>query len=146
MVVQKFIYLCQIFEIWRFIFECWHNIFEFWTKIEKSSRFEDHKWVGWVPRGVVKKYSHPFALRFPHTQRVCGYHTLISNFLCGILYHTLILQGRLIASFFVWRFCSCSGLLVRIPGLFCVRGILRIFIEGKLSNLSALLVLSPVNM
>ena len=52
---------------------------------------------------------------------------------------SLILQGRLIAPFFVWRVCSCSGLLVRIPGLFCVRGVLRILIERKLSNLSALL-------
>jgi len=57
-----------------------------------------------------------------------------------------ILQGRLIAPFFVRRFCSCSGLLLRIPRPFCVRGVLRIFIERKLSNFSALLVLSPVNM
>jgi len=56
-------------------------------------------------------------------------------------------QGlRLIVPFFVWRFCSCSGLSVRIPGLFCVKGVLRIFIERKLSNLSAFLDLSPVNM
>jgi len=47
-----------------------------------------------------------------------------------------ILQGRLIAPFFVCWFCSCSGLLVQIPGLFCVRGVLRIFIERKLSNVS----------
>ena len=50
----------------------------------------------------------------------------------------LILQGRLIAPFCVWRFCCCAGLLVRIPGLFCSRGVLRIFIERKLSNLSVL--------
>ena len=49
--------------------------------------------------------------------------------------HIFILQGWLIAPFFVWRFCSCSGLLVRVPGFFCVRGILRIFIERKLSTL-----------
>ena len=33
---------------------------------------------------------------------------------------TFILQGRLIAPFFVWSFCAFSGLLVRILGLFCV--------------------------
>ena len=59
---------------------------------------------------------------------------------------TLILQGRPIAPFFVCRVCSCSDLLVRISGLFCVRDVLRIFIDQKMSNLSALLVLSPVDM
>jgi len=36
---------------------------------------------------------------------------------------TVLIQGRLIAPFFVCRFCSYSGLLVRIPRLFCVRGV-----------------------
>ena len=35
---------------------------------------------------------------------------------------------------------------MRISGLFCVKGVLRIFNERKLSNLPGLLVLSPVNM
>ena len=68
---------------------------------------------------------------------------LFNQIPCNI---TFILQGRLIAPLFVWRFCSCSGRLVRIPGFFCVRGVLRIFIQRKLSNFSALLVLSLVNM
>jgi len=46
----------------------------------------------------------------------------------------LILQGWLFAPFFVWRVCSWSGFLVLRSGLFCVRGVLRIHIERKLSN------------
>jgi len=57
-----------------------------------------------------------------------------------------ILQAVLIAPFFVWGFCSYQCLLVRIPDLLYVRGVFRIFIEPKLLNLPALLVLSPVNM
>ena len=45
-----------------------------------------------------------------------------------------------------WGFCSNTGLFVQIPGLSCVRGLLKIFVKQKLSNLSALPVLSPVNM
>jgi len=49
-----------------------------------------------------------------------------------VLSTRLILQGRLIAPFFVCRFCSCSGLFEQIPGLFCVRRVLIFFIERKL--------------
>jgi len=64
----------------------------------------------------------------------------------SVVVHIFILQRRLITPFFVCRFCSYSDVLLRIPGLFCVGGVFRIFIERKLSNLSALLVLSPVHM
>jgi len=67
---------------------------------------------------------------------VCG----VCLWLC-----VFILEARLIAPLFVCRFCLFSALLVRISGLYCVRGVFRIFIDRKLSNLSALLVLSPVN-
>jgi len=44
--------------------------------------------------------------------------------------------SRLSAPFFVWRFCSCSRLLVQIPRLFCVRvGLNRISSQIPVSDL-----------
>jgi len=105
----------------------------------------------------VNMYAHTNIrmLTYIHTRVYISINISTTNGICKYMHssiYTFILQGWLIAPFLsgglvsIQRFCFYSALLVRIPRLFCVRGKFRSFIERKLSNLSALLVLSPVNM
>jgi len=61
--------------------------------------------------------------------------------------HGFILQDVLIAPFFVWGVSSYINVSQYGSQISSgVRGVFRIFIEAKLSNLSALLVLSQLDM